>query len=36
MHLPRTLCERANELRVHLQETGTQLRLPLSPRHCRP
>jgi P pilus assembly chaperone PapD len=36
MHLPRSLCERANELRVHLQETGTQLHLPLSPRHCRP
>jgi P pilus assembly chaperone PapD len=36
MHLPQALCERANELRVHLQETGTQLRLPLSPRRCRP
>jgi P pilus assembly chaperone PapD len=36
MHLAHTLCDRANELRVHLQETGTELRLPLAPRHCQP
>jgi fimbrial chaperone protein len=36
MHLTQALCDRANELRLHLQETGTELRLPLSPRHCQP
>ena len=36
MHLPQALCDRANELRVHLQETGTELSLSLSPRHCQP
>jgi fimbrial chaperone protein len=36
MHLGRALCERASELHVHLQETGTELTLPLLPRHCQP
>jgi fimbrial chaperone protein len=36
MHMTQAACARASELRVHLQETGSDLRLPLSPRHCRP
>ena len=36
MHVTQAACARASELRVHLQETGSDLRLPLSPRHCRP
>jgi len=36
MHLPQAACARASELRVHLQETGNDLRLPLPSRHCQP
>ena len=36
MHVTQAACARASELRVHLQETGSDLRLPLSPRHCQP
>lgn len=36
MRVAQASCVRASELRVHLQETGTDLRLPLSPRLCQP
>lgn len=36
MHMAQALCARAGELRLHLQETGTDLRLPLSSRRCQP
>ena len=36
MHMPQAMCARASELRVHLQENGNDLRLPLPPRLCQP
>jgi fimbrial chaperone protein len=36
VHAPAALCARATELALHLEETGTDLRLPLQPRHCVP
>jgi fimbrial chaperone protein len=36
MRMTPAACARASELRVHLEETGSDLRLPLSSRHCQP
>jgi fimbrial chaperone protein len=34
VHAAAALCARAAQLALHLEETGTDLRLPLQPRHC--
>jgi fimbrial chaperone protein len=36
VHAATALCPRAAQLALHLEETGTDLRLPLQPRHCTP
>ena len=36
VHAATALCARAAQLALHLEETGTDLRLPLQPRHCTP
>jgi hypothetical protein len=36
VHAAAASCARATELALRLEETGTDLRLPLQPRHCAP
>jgi P pilus assembly chaperone PapD len=36
VHAAAALCARAAQLALRLEETGTDLRLPLQPRHCAP
>jgi len=36
VHAAAALCARATQLALRLEETGTDLRLPLQPRHCAP